>query len=182
MDRAEFDWHWKDKKPIEGFGFLLNDSVRVMSGSHCGSRGSVVSVVEMEPEPLYLVKLEDRSEVPILESALLTATAQDPGKALAILQRWYSSMCDDDWEHEFGMEIGTLDNPGWSVKINLEGTPLKSAPFVPVEKNTDPVEDEREREWISCKIEDGHFKGYGGPHMLGAILEVFMRWVEEVGR
>ena len=28
------------------------------------------------------------------------------------LQDWYFSKCDEDWEHEFGVKIDTLDNPG----------------------------------------------------------------------
>ena len=26
------------------------------------------------------------------------------------LEEWYKSQCDGDWEHLFGVEIGTLDN------------------------------------------------------------------------
>jgi hypothetical protein len=29
------------------------------------------------------------------------------------LQQWYLAQCDGDWEHEWGVQIGTLDNPGW---------------------------------------------------------------------
>jgi ribosomal protein L37E len=35
---------------------------------------------------------------------------------LSKLSDWYAAQCDGDWEHEFGIHIGTLDNPGWSVK------------------------------------------------------------------
>ncbi|GHB54781.1 hypothetical protein GCM10010331_48120 [Streptomyces xanthochromogenes] len=29
------------------------------------------------------------------------------------LQSWYSAQCNGDWEHEWGIKIDTLDNPGW---------------------------------------------------------------------
>ncbi|MFE2849501.1 Imm53 family immunity protein, partial [Streptomyces scopuliridis] len=29
------------------------------------------------------------------------------------LQNWYTQQCDGDWEHEWGVKIATLDNPGW---------------------------------------------------------------------
>jgi hypothetical protein len=48
------------------------------------------------------------------------------------LQQWYESQCDGDWEHDFGMRIGTLDNPGWSVEINVVDTPLDGRDFAPV--------------------------------------------------
>lgn len=36
------------------------------------------------------------------------------------LENWYSSNCDGDWEHGYGIRIETLDNPVWAVRINLE--------------------------------------------------------------
>ena len=39
-----------------------------------------------------------------------------------LLQDWYLAQCNGDWEHEFGIKIDTLDNPGWSVVIDLLGT------------------------------------------------------------
>jgi Immunity protein 53 len=34
------------------------------------------------------------------------------------LQVWYLAQCDGDWEHRHGVTIGTLDNPGWSLRID----------------------------------------------------------------
>jgi hypothetical protein len=28
------------------------------------------------------------------------------------LQDWHAGQCDGDWEHSYGVDIGTLDNPG----------------------------------------------------------------------
>lgn len=38
------------------------------------------------------------------------------------LQRWYRSQCNGDWEHSYGVKIDTLDNPGWSVTVELADT------------------------------------------------------------
>jgi hypothetical protein len=35
------------------------------------------------------------------------------------LQEWYLEQCDREWEHEYGIKIGTLDNPGWTITIDL---------------------------------------------------------------
>jgi hypothetical protein len=48
---------------------------------------------------------------------------------LARLQAWYRAQCDGDWEHQHGVHIGTLDNPGWDVRIDLAGTYLEAAMF-----------------------------------------------------
>ncbi|UCH44768.1 MAG: hypothetical protein JSV11_10785 [Nitrospiraceae bacterium] len=39
------------------------------------------------------------------------------------LNRWYINQCNGDWEHQYGIVIETLDNPGWRVKIDLTGIP-----------------------------------------------------------
>ncbi len=49
--------------------------------------------------------------------------------ALEELQNWYLSECNEDWEHSYGVKIETLDNPGWSVTINLEDTYLETIEF-----------------------------------------------------
>jgi Immunity protein 53 len=32
--------------------------------------------------------------------------------------------CDGDWEHSSGVSIGTIDNPGWSLDVELAETNL----------------------------------------------------------
>jgi hypothetical protein len=41
---------------------------------------------------------------------------------LGYLVNWYAAQCDGEWEHEYGIRIETLDNPGWSISIDLVGT------------------------------------------------------------
>jgi hypothetical protein len=86
------------------------------------------------------------------------------------LQDWYASQCDGDWEHSFGVRIETLDNPGWSVQIDLEGTDLEDVPFAEI-KDMAP-----EREWIRCWVEGGRWNGVGGTFTLPAILAHFLTW------
>jgi hypothetical protein len=89
------------------------------------------------------------------------------------LEAWYESQCDGDWEHDFGLAIGTLDNPGWMVDIPLEGTQLEGRTFTAVEDLAP------ERTWIVCKVSEGVFRGRGGAPMLGRILRVFLDWSRE---
>jgi len=37
---------------------------------------------------------------------------EDMQNLLQFLQEWYLEQCNGDWEHEFGIKIETLDNPG----------------------------------------------------------------------
>ena len=57
---------------------------------------------------------------------------------------WFYAQCDGDWEHGKGIQIGTLSNPGWFIKINIEETVLESKPFhkIFVERS--------ESDWVYC--------------------------------
>ncbi len=94
-------------------------------------------------------------------------------KTLEKLQQWYLSNCNGDWEHSCGVEIGTLDNPGWQVKISLAGTALESKSFVEVDHRhaQDPYL------WYRCWREENVWHAAGGPEQLVPILEIFLDWV-----
>ncbi|MBE9076191.1 immunity 53 family protein [Romeria aff. gracilis LEGE 07310] len=72
----------------------------------------------------------------------------------------------------FGVDIDTLDNPGWSVKIDLEDTLLENKSFTQIEK------DETDQSWLRCRVEDKKFFGCGDPDRLGEILSIFLSWVK----
>ena len=95
--------------------------------------------------------------------------------ALYDLQEWYSSQCDGDWEHGFGIHIGTLDNPGWSLDINLTGTELEGVPFLELKEKY-----EGERNWLICFVRDDSFGGRGGPLTLERMIQIFLTWVQSV--
>lgn len=93
---------------------------------------------------------------------------------LTWLQEWYASACDGDWEHMFGVKIDTLDNPGWSVTIDLADTPLEYKEFDEY-KNKNYVRDD---DWIICFVRDGQFRGAGDTYKLEKIIEIFKNWAE----
>lgn len=99
------------------------------------------------------------------------------------LNLWWRSQCDGEWEHEFGVIIQTMDNPGWLVKIDLTYTGLDEKPM-------DQITEQRSgSDWYKCSITDGaasgsnetgfaHFVGMGGPGNLRDILEVFLSFAQ----
>ena len=93
--------------------------------------------------------------------------------SLQELQRWYQSHCNGDWEHGYGIEIGTLDNPGWNVTIDLTETELSGLPFDDLQRL------EHDTEWIHCWVVDDKFEGRGGPLMLEEILRTFLDWANQ---
>jgi hypothetical protein len=94
--------------------------------------------------------------------------------ALQALQRWYLTQCNGDWEHSNGIKIDTLDNPGWSLCVDLSGTTLSGRPFQPVSRLDHPSE------WLDCKRTETQFQGFGGPLMLPELIHVFLPWAEQL--
>jgi Immunity protein 53 len=89
------------------------------------------------------------------------------------LQDWYQRQCDGDWEHNEGIRLESLRQPGWRLTISLEGTSAENT--APNRMNFDTSGGE----WIDCTLDGGRFEGAGDPRRLEQIIGVFRKWVEE---
>jgi hypothetical protein len=93
---------------------------------------------------------------------------------LTEIQNWYSAHCNGDWEHQNGVEIDTLDNPGWSINIPLVDLSLLA------DKVFETVDVKRaEQDWIHATVEKSVFKACGGPHNLREMLRIFLDWAKD---
>ncbi|MFC4302701.1 immunity 53 family protein [Cohnella boryungensis] len=90
------------------------------------------------------------------------------------LEEWFARNCDGDWEHSQGIRISNLDNPGWSIYINLEGTSLEEAVFEPLKIERSEVD------WVHCNIQKMIFRGFGGSRNLQELLDIFKQWTESL--
>jgi len=91
------------------------------------------------------------------------------------LMRWYASQSNGEWEHQHGVEIGTLDNPGWSLKVDLKETALEGRSFEPVSVDGDVL-------WMAAKIEDSRFVARGGPLSLDGLIGLFRAWATQADK
>lgn len=91
------------------------------------------------------------------------------------LTDWFAARCDGEWESDFGITIETVNNPGWMVRIDLDGTGLDPSSFRGVAEQRSPSD------WVECKVEDGAFLGGGGVGNLDEVVGVFRAWVEGKG-
>lgn len=93
---------------------------------------------------------------------------------LARLQAWFSSQCDGDWEHDNGLTIDSLDNPGWMISLKTTGTKFSG---LRVEPSRD---DKGEADWVHAHVRDGFFKVACSPNNLERALVLFLEAVESV--
>jgi Immunity protein 53 len=92
------------------------------------------------------------------------------------IQQWYQQQCDGEWEHQYGVKIETLDNPGWLVKIDLTNTKLQSRHFAPVAEQVDEAGWAQGNHWIYCFVRDSVWHGAGDETKLERILSEFLAW------
>jgi hypothetical protein len=100
---------------------------------------------------------------------------------LSEIQDWYFSNCDKDWEHQYGIKIETLDNPGWTINIDLDETDLENKTFTQIEKGLDKNAIKKdEMDWYTCKVENNKFIGCCGPLHLETLLKIFFNWKNKI--
>jgi hypothetical protein len=92
--------------------------------------------------------------------------------SLSMLERWYATQCNGDWEHGYGVKIDTLDNPGWHVRIDLSGTKKQDSLLERV------VIARSETDWMQYWVEKKQFQIACGPTNLSEAVEIFVRWFD----
>ncbi len=90
------------------------------------------------------------------------------------LQAWYQTQSNGHWEQSHGITIESLDNPGWLVTIDLDGTPLENQAMPTV------ALDVSKRDWLFCEVNRNRFRGEGDPGKLLPIIRIFQTWAESV--
>lgn len=90
--------------------------------------------------------------------------------ALAALQAWYAARCDGEWEHRFGVNLGTLDNPGWQLDVDLTDTDVAARAFERVERFRDDAD------WVVAFRDDRQWHGAGGALNLAEVIGLFVAW------
>ncbi|MEV7179468.1 Imm53 family immunity protein [Kitasatospora sp. NPDC093679] len=83
------------------------------------------------------------------------------------------AQCDGRWEHERVIRTETPDNPGWTVSVDLRGTPLAGRRLP--RRHIDRSEHDRVEAWTA----KGVFHAVCGPLNLGEALALFHTWAEE---
>jgi hypothetical protein len=70
---------------------------------------------------------------------------QGMSSILQWLQDWTKSQIDGDWEHELGISISMLDNPGWILSADISN-------YGDFLKETKPLGRDNDVDWIDFEI------------------------------
>ena len=94
------------------------------------------------------------------------------------LQDWTKSQIDGDWEHELGISISMLDNPGWILSADISN-------YGDFLKETKPLGRDNDVDWIDFEVRViaktyVYIEIFGDISKLNEILYSFKAIIEEL--
>ena len=94
------------------------------------------------------------------------------------LQDWTKSQIDGDWEHELGISISMLDNPGWFLSADVSN-------YGDFLKETKPLGRDNDVDWIDFEVRViaktyVYIEIFGDISKLNKILYSFKAIIEEL--
>ena len=94
-------------------------------------------------------------------------------ETLKWLSDWYMMNCNGDWEHNYGVIIETIDNPGWHITIDTEDSVVKlnDIPWKFIERD--------KKDWYGYKLQEGKFEASGDPSKLDYLINLFREIIED---
>ena len=96
-------------------------------------------------------------------------------EAISLLEIRYAARCNGDWEHQWGVKIDSLDNPGWTLDIDLNQTKAEN-------RQLERTRIERtQNDWIIYHVEKKKFKAAMGPTNLSEAIKIFCQWFDQSG-
>lgn len=90
---------------------------------------------------------------------------------LTWLSGWFKQNCDGDWEHNYTINISSLDNPGWSFTADLSDTEWEGKLYSSINFINDD-------DWFDIKSDGNTFNAFGDVSKLLFLIEHFRVFVE----
>jgi hypothetical protein len=86
-----------------------------------------------------------------------TQPPSETNGAATRLQRWYEQTCDGNWEHDYGIDIESLPDPGWNLTIDLLATAWEDLVIDPLTRRTS------EHDWLHIRTTERGLHTTCGP-------------------
>ena len=86
---------------------------------------------------------------------------------------WYQRHCNDSWEHQHGVRLETLDNPGWLLTVDLNHTNLQGGTMTEVREGIAPEDHPVSPRRIHCSVTANQFRGACNPTQVARLFHIF---------
>jgi hypothetical protein len=92
---------------------------------------------------------------------------------------WYQRHCDDSWEHQHGIRLETLDNPGWLLTVDLVHTDLQGRTMPEIREGVAPQDHPVSPLWLHCFVADNRFQGACDPTQVARLFRIFHEFMRD---
>jgi Immunity protein 53 len=92
-------------------------------------------------------------------------TISGDNQSIARLQQWYLSSCDGAWEHEYGLSIQSLPDPGWELNLDLLATSWEGLELEPQSSRNS------EQDWLHLRTTERGLQATCGPLGLSSAID-----------
>ena len=114
---------------------------------------------------------QDDTEI-VNQPRIFGSEARETSDAFDRFQQWYAAQCQKGKSEAPAISMTSLDNPGWSLNIELTGTELAGGKMEPIDF------DNGDYDWLICNIyrknDEVSFSGVGDPSKLVVMLDQFV--------
>ena len=93
---------------------------------------------------------------------------------LAWTVRWVESQFDGNWEHGRGFSLGLVDNPGWTLRIDVSNHDVSRTTLLPIKES----DVDHTRFFFAEVTADDVFDGICDATQLERLLRVFRSLIE----
>jgi hypothetical protein len=90
------------------------------------------------------------------------------------IQDWFKDNCDGEWERGQGIQITTLEDPGWEVEIDISTTSIANLELDWI------LNEVSANDWYGVKIENQKFSASGDAGKLEFLLNLFKEMIEKI--
>lgn len=90
------------------------------------------------------------------------------------IQNWFKDNCDGEWEKGQGIQIITVDNPGWEIEIDISKTSIAGIAIKWI------LNEKSKEDWYGVKIENQKFYATGDFGKLTFLLGLFKEMIEKI--
>ena len=85
MTQYELETLWIAPEGVPGVSYRYSDLVRIKSGDYSGKTAEVISLISIEPEPIYVVVLPPNKKSAVLPQSELEPTGLSGGGTLKLM-------------------------------------------------------------------------------------------------
>jgi hypothetical protein len=86
MTQYELESRWITPEGIPGVSYRFSDFVHIKSGEYVGQTAEVISLITLEPEPVYMVVLPPNEKSVVLPQIELAPTGSSGGRTLQLVK------------------------------------------------------------------------------------------------